>query len=371
MNFYMPVTVYDEENCVINHANDMAQLGEKALIVTGKHSSKKNGALSDVTNVLGLHNVSYRIFDEIEENPSIETVMKARNIFASENIGFVIGIGGGSCIDAAKAIALMLANLDTAEDFLDKKTQKAACLDVVAVPTTCGTGSEVTGVSVLTRHSKRTKGSIAHKIYPTFALIDSKYLKSAQTSLIVNTSADALAHLIESYINTNACAYSKMFVHEGLRTWKASKNALLNLVKETPDDCSDILSDDDYRNLMRASTFAGMAIAHTGTSIPHGLSYPVTYELNIPHGKACAYFLAGYLKEAPEDVQKILLNLAGFDSIGQFRDFLINICNLQVIPENIVNSSINMLVSNEAKLKNCPYKIDKSVLRKIADFTLE
>lgn len=370
MNFYMPVTVYDEENCVINHAHDIAQLGTNALIVTGKHSSKKNGSLSDAINALDLHNVSYHIFDEIEENPSIETIMKARNIFATENIDFVIGIGGGSCIDAAKAIALMLANLDKAEDFLDKKTPKATCLDVVAIPTTCGTGSEVTGVSVLTRHSKRTKGSIAHKIYPTLALIDSKYLQSAQTSLIVNTSVDALAHLIESYINSNACAYSKMFVHEGLRTWKASKNALLNLVKEAPNDCSDILFDDDYRNLMRASTFAGMAIAHTGTAIPHGLSYPVTYELKIPHGKACAYFLAGYLKEAPEDVQKTLLNLVEFNNVEQFRDFLINICNLQAISENIVNNSINMLVSNESKLKNCPYNIDESVLRKIADFTL-
>jgi len=378
MIFNMPVVVYEAHNCVDKHSKDIAKFGKKALIVTGKHSARQNGSLDDVTKALGLHNISYEIFNEIEENPSIETVMKARELFVSDNIDFVIGIGGGSPLDAAKAIALMLANPDKTEAFLDEKVEDVKCLPVIAIPTTCGTGSEVTGVSVLTRHSKRTKGSIAHKIYPSLALVDSKYLKAAPTSLIQYTAIDALAHLIESYINSNATKYSLMFVHEGLRTFAFVKDTLLKmLATDSAFRCSDnnaavqSISDEDYQNLMNVSTFAGMAIAHTGTSIPHGLSYPVTYELKIPHGKACAYFLAGYLKEAPKNDRTDILNLAGFKTIEEFCDFLIKVCNLTPISREIVEISIEQLASNEAKLKNCPFKIDKAILNKIASYTFE
>ena len=110
MKLYMPTKVYNEKNCVENHSRELAALGTKALIVTGKHSSRINGSLEDVKGALERERIPYVIFDEIEENPSVETVMKARALGVSEGADFVIGVGGGSPMDASKAISLMMAN---------------------------------------------------------------------------------------------------------------------------------------------------------------------------------------------------------------------------------------------------------------------
>ena len=156
MKFYMPTKVYNELDCVTKHSAELAALGTKALIVTGRSSSKKNGSLDDVITALETHRISYAVFSEVEENPSVETVMKARDLGLSSGADFVIGIGGGSPLDAAKAIAVMLQNPDKDWQYLYESTS-AKALPIAAIPTTCGTGSEVTGVAVLTRHDLKTR----------------------------------------------------------------------------------------------------------------------------------------------------------------------------------------------------------------------
>ena len=209
MKFYMPVRVYDEKDCVRSHGKELSSFGAHALIVTGRHSAKACGALDDVISVLAENGKTYSIFSEIEENPSVETVLKAAAFGKEEKADFVIGIGGGSPLDAAKAIAfLMYRENGSAADLYDASLP-ADSLPVIAVPTTCGTGSEVTGVSVLTVHEKKTKQSIPHRIFPKLALVDGKYLCSAPHAMIVNTAVDAFAHMAESYLSVKADDYSK------------------------------------------------------------------------------------------------------------------------------------------------------------------
>ncbi len=95
MQIYLPTNVYSETDCVMNHRKELAALGSRALLVTGKHSSRINGALEDVQKALQEERTSYVVFDEIEENPSIETVIKARTLGVQEQVDFVVGIGGG------------------------------------------------------------------------------------------------------------------------------------------------------------------------------------------------------------------------------------------------------------------------------------
>lgn len=356
MVFQMPVLVYEEKDCVKNHAAELAAFGRRAMIVTGRHSARANGSLADVQSALDSQGVSYTVFDEVEENPSVETILQAREAGVKEHVDFVIGIGGGSPMDAAKAIALMVANADKDAAFMDEKVANAACLPVVAVPTTCGTGSEVTGISVLTRHERHTKASIAHRIYPKIALIDAAYLKAAPMTVLCNTAADAFAHMVESYLNTAATDYSRMFVREGLMVWGRSRDVLSG--KREP-------SMEDYRNMMNASTYAGMAIAHTGTSIPHGLSYYPTYELGVAHGKACAYFTAGYIREAAKGDREELLKLAGFTDVDELAAYLDEICDLAPLPQELLERAAVGIASNEAKLKSCPYPADLQTLKRM------
>lgn len=357
MIFKLPVIIYEEENCVYNHRADIARLGKRALIVTGRNSSKKNGSLDDVRRALEDMQVGYAVFDAVEENPSVETVMRARELGLAQKVDFVIGLGGGSPIDAAKAIAIMLCYPDKTGAFLYEKQQDVLHMPIVAIPTTCGTGSEVTAVSVLTVHEKRTKASLPHRVFPSIALVDAGYLASAPASVITATAVDALAHLVESYVNTGVSEYVKMFVDAGLSIWSRSKDILTG---------ERTAGTEDYRNLMNASTLAGMAIAHDGTTIPHSLSYNITYELGVAHGTAVGHFLPGYLREASEHDRRHVLQAAGFADMDEFETFIHKTCPVGVLPTDLLARSVQSVLDNPAKLAACPYTLNREVLERIA-----
>ena len=234
MKFLMPTLVYSEENCVLNHSAELAALGSRALIVTGKRSARRCGAFADVTAALDKHGVSWVEFAEVEENPSVETVMRARQVGCKVKADFVIGIGGGSPMDAAKAIALMIRHPDRDWDYLYDKTAETTTLPIAEIPTTAGTGSEVTAVSVLTRHDIHVKGSIPHKIFADLALIDGKYVSGAPAQILANTTMDALCHLYESYIHTAATDFSRMCAEAGIMHGRHGHRAHRDLYAARP-----------------------------------------------------------------------------------------------------------------------------------------
>lgn len=346
MDFYMPVNVHFEKACIKKHAKELTSLGTKALIVTGRNSSKKNGSLNEVTKALATEGVLYVIFDEVEENPSVETVMKAAAIGIEEHVDFVIGIGGGSPMDAAKAIAVMVANPQENATLL-YTAKKVPILPVVAIPTTAGTGSETTPWAVITRHEHKMKQSISHKVFPTLALVDYTYLAFASREIFVCTAIDALAHLIESYLNTKTNLMNRMSTEYGLRLWGSVKSSLLS---------GDPLSDSECQTFMLASTIAGMSIAHTGTGLPHGMSYYLTYETGLPHGNAVGIFLPAFLEmfEDKEQVKR-LLTLLGFKNEKAFRKYIENLFEEVVITESDMERYIDGMMSNKRKLANYPF----------------
>ena len=363
--FYMPTRVFSEKDAVKNHVRDLSALGSRALIVTGRHSAMANGSYQDVTDALDSAGISHVLFNEVEENPSTYTIMKARDLGIAEKVDFVIGIGGGSPMDAAKAIALMIRKSDKDISYLYSPDGDSKTLPVAAVPTTCGTGSEVTGVSVLTDPDRQIKKSIPHKIFPDLALVDGKYLKYASKKILANTAFDALTHLVESYLNSKANDFSRMCVDAGLKAWALS----LDILKGDREP-----GEDDFYNMMLSSTLAGMAIAHTGTTLPHGLSYSMTYFLHVPHGKATAYFTAGYLNEAPEKDRDYLLHTAGFASVRDFQAVYHRACGPLEAEEERIREVLKKAVletgTNPAKLSLAPFPADMAMLERIAYFEL-
>ncbi len=358
MNFSIPTEIYVENDCLAKHSNDFAHFGKRALIVTGAHSAKANGSLNDLIKVLSKNAINYQIFDQVEENPSVKTVAKASEVGKNFKADFVIGIGGGSPLDAAKAIALLIANPQENEEILYQK-KDLGHLPVIAIPTTCGTGSEATAVSVLTNHQLGVKKSIPYKIFPALALVDGKYLAGAKKNLIINTAVDALAHLIESYLNSKANDFNKMFSEYGFKLWERNKELLLE-EKE--------LSMDDYQNLMLTSTIAGLSIAHTGTGVPHGMSYDLTYSFGLPHGKACGYFQPAYMevcaRHLPDQVEKIL-ELLGLSDLNAFRTMIEALIGKYKLPANALEKFAKAMESNEGKLSATPFKISKEEIWEI------
>lgn len=359
MRFYMPTRLYCENDCVAVHAGELAGLGSHALIVTGNGSAKRNHSLADVTTALESKDIAYTVFEGVEENPSVETVMKAVGLGEAAGVDFVIGIGGGSPLDAAKAIALMLANRDKGWEFMYEDTG-AEALPVVAVPTTCGTGSEVTGVAVLTRHDLKTKLSMKHKIFPKLALVDGKYIMSAPKNIIANTAVDALAHLIESAVNSNADYYSLVNSISGISLWRSCRMYIDDM-----DEQAAGLDEAGALRLMEASAIAGISIAQTGTSIPHALSYMVTYEAGIPHGPAVGMFLSRYLECADEVRRRDILTAAGFTDTVELESFIKRVAYAGA-DRDLLERAVENVLSNKAKLKICPFELDEQKLRYIA-----
>lgn len=357
MNFYMPTKIYSEYNCVKNHALELASLGTKALIVTGKRSSRVNHSLPDVIEALTFTNTPYCLFDEIEENPSVELIVRAAEFGKKEQADFVIGVGGGSPLDASKAIAILMKNPDCDGSVFYKKIELDALL-VACVPTTAGTGSEATPYAILTRHDKQTKQSIAQKVFPRLSLVDSQYLTTASISIRANTAIDALAHLLESYLNNNASDYSRMLCEYALKLFSTIKDTLLLESKGTSSAAPEF-----FERLMTISTIAGMAISHTGTSLPHGMSYFITYHHNVPHGKAVGIFLAAYIANCPEkETVNTLLSLMGFSSTHELKTFLHQILGEVSLTSDEVRTYCNAMMENKGKLANCPYSINDKLM---------
>ena len=347
MNFKVPENIYIEKNCVSNHKNEICAFGKKALIVTGCSSSRKNCSLDDIILVLNEGKIPFSVFDQVEENPSVETVFKASRVALESGCDFVIGIGGGSPLDCAKAAAILAANPDEAEDCL-YNPKALGYLPVIAVPTTCGTGSEVTPYSVLTNHKIGTKKSLPHKVYPALALIDGKYLLNADRRIIINTALDALSHLVESHLNSKADKVSRGFSEYGLELWAENKDFLLN--GGAPDEKT-------CENLMLCSMYAGLAISVTGTSLPHGMSYDLTYKFNVPHGKACAFFLGAYLdfcaRDFSGDIERIL-SLLKLKDIREFSEMILKLNGIFKISRQEKNVFLEKLTENKKKLSSSP-----------------
>ena len=356
----MPTRVFVETECVSHHSDALAALGTSALIVTGRSSSRKNGSLGDVTSALEKHSIKYTVFDQVEENPSVETIMKARDVGKDAGVDFVIGVGGGSPLDASKAIAVMIKNPESSWELMFDRNASPEHLPVAAVPTTCGTGSEVTAVAVLTRHDLRTKMPMIHKVFPNIALCDGKYLVTAPKDVICRTAVDALGHMVESYINTHSSPYNRACVDAGFALWKKCKDFLTGKTPMTAEAATDLLN---------ASTFGGMAIAQTGTSLPHGLSYTLTYEGGIPHGAAVGMFQSGYLRHSPKDMRDHVLEGIGFSTAEELGAFIAQISPVTVSAE-LLDKAVVSLLGNPAKLANCPYKVDESVLRDITNSSI-
>ena len=361
MRFFMPVKLYHEADCVKKHSALFAAAGTKALVVTGRHSAGRNGSLSDVTAALEAEGIALTLFDRVEENPSIETVMEAVKTGRQEKADFVIGIGGGSPMDAAKAAALLLHFPKEGADFLydaNAAAEAAPHAPLILIPTTCGSGSEATETSVLTVHKRRTKISLPHKIFADAALIDGKYLEGAPIEIIRSTAVDALAHLWESALNSSATPYSRMCAEAGLCVWGKIKDALLSLEERS-------LTTEERNLLMQSSAMAGMAIAQTGTSLPHALSYALTYDLHIPHGMAVGFFEAGYLEQVTKEERQKVLRPAGFSSVAEWKEYYQVVCGRLVIPGEELQRTMEMVASNPGKMAKAPFACTEAVLRRV------
>ena len=223
------------------------------------------------------------VFDEVEQNPRHTTVNRGGEIARELKPDLVIGLGGGSALDAAKAIALLAINPGRIEEYEGREKYKTAPLPVLAIPTTCGTGSEVTWVSVITHAGRKFKMSIKGPLmYPAVALIDPDLLMTLPPHLIASTGLDALTHAVEAFTVKPASVIPDTLALESLRLiFRSLQEAYLDIRKNAK----------AREGLMLGSLLAGMAFGNSDVGAVHCLAESVGSLYDTPHGVANAVFL--------------------------------------------------------------------------------
>ncbi len=283
LNSFMPVKLVTGAGCVRASAKELAKLGKVCFIVTGKNSAKACGALQDVTDTLAINGQSWLLFDEIGPNPKLTDCMAAAEKAIAAGADFVLGIGGGSALGAAKCIAVLAANPGLTQAQLYAFDWAKAPLKIVTVGTTAGTGSEVTKVSVITTPDGRKKSFHHESIFPALSLGDPTYTMSLPPMVTRNTMVDVLAHCAESFFSRSANHISRCYAVEGIRL-------LLPVFRVMAENGCDNLDYATREQLYCASIYGGLAINVTGTCFPHTMGYLLTEAFGIPHGTACAVF---------------------------------------------------------------------------------
>ncbi len=298
INYFFGTRIITGKNCVIDNPSYFKTLGNRCLIVTGHSSAIKSGALEDVQSVLNSLNISYNIYDKISQNPSLSSCISGGKIAHDINADFIIGIGGGSPLDASKAVSVLATNPDITEEELYSLKWTSKPLPVIAIGTTAGTGSEVTSVSVIT-NSKGLKKSFKHdSMFPVLALGDPTYTMSLSEEFTSSTAIDALSHCIESYFNRTANDMSMTFAVKGVKT-------ILMGLKALKEKGASNLYYEDRELLYNGSIYGGLAINATGTAFPHALGYFLTELYGVSHGTACATFLSSFIEHNERVVPKL------------------------------------------------------------------
>ncbi len=308
----MPVEVHFGWGAIKEKKDVFKSLGKKTVIFTGRRSSKENGSLEDLINVLEEFGVQYLVWNKVPENPDFQSLEKAVEEVGNERYDFVVGLGGGSPMDFAKAMAILLINKNLSpEDLYNKGTYDRA-LPVIAIPTTSGTGSEVTQYSVLTDRAGNKRGFGSELIFPKVSLVDPQYTLFMNSDITLTTGLDALCHAVEGYMSKRATPISDILAVEAVKRISIS----------LPRVIADPKNEQHRENMMMASLMAGIVISQTGTTVAHALGYPLTTEKGVRHGLATAVTLIEVLKvmseEAEERVKEILKPFKGIDGLKNF-----------------------------------------------------
>jgi alcohol dehydrogenase class IV len=255
---------------------------ERVFIVTDDTIASRTPALTATLQALPGREI--RIFTRIEENPSIETVEEAGSEARAFRAQFVIGLGGGSPMDAAKGVAMLATNAGPLVRFLEGSLMEHHPLPVIAIPTTSGTGSEVTPYAVFTDSAGGNKiGYGDAGLFPAVALIDPELTYSMPAGVVVNTGLDVLAHAVEAFLSTAS------FPLNDALALQAVDVVLAHLARA-------VLKDRESMDQMSAAAaVAGAAIAHGSTILPHIMGYPLTVFHGVPHGRASAIMMAHVL----------------------------------------------------------------------------
>lgn len=278
------VTLFQTTPRIIMGPGAIQRIGEEArrlgaskvLVVTDK-GIMDVGLIQPVEVSLKRAHLRFMVFDGVEPDPRYETVEQCLERIQGKGVDCIIGVGGGSPIDIAKTVAIMVTNRGRIADYFGVDLVPKPGLPTIMVPTTAGTGSEVTPIAILSDEEERLKrGVVSPFLFPSVALLDPELTLGLPPHITAATGMDALIHAIEAYTSVNATEITDMLACRAIKLIYGN----IRTVYARGDNL------EARSAMMEGSLLAGMAFANAGVTAVHAFAYPIGAEFHIPHGVA-------------------------------------------------------------------------------------
>ena len=255
--------------------------GSHAFLMSGPHLAKM-GLVEKAADSLKAAGMEVDTFTEIEGNPSVETVDKATEAFQAAGADFIVAFGGGSPMDVAKAVGVTAKYGGSITEYEGAHKVPGPIIPLIAIPTTAGTGSEVTAFSVITDHSRDYKLTVfSYEILPAYAILDAELLTTAPASVAAACGIDAFIHAEEAYISTAASPFSDAMAEKAM-------SLIGKHIRRFVANRGDI---EAAEAMLVGSLFAGIAFSFARLGNVHAMSHPVSAFFDVPHGVANAVLL--------------------------------------------------------------------------------
>ena len=341
--FHIPVKTLFGKGQISRLNQEIPSHTHKILIVTDPGLYENTGIVQQI--LAQLQDKDIRIFKDIEENPTLESIDQGGTMARDFKPGLVLGIGGGSAMDAAKGVANQVANPPA----------------IACIPTTSGTGSEVTPFAVFTDPENETKlGFSKESYFPKFSIIDPELTYSMPDAVLLNTGLDSLAHAIEAYLSTES--------------FDLNDQLALHSIKQVINNLEDAVQRKQIAmdTMAYSAMLSGMAITHASTILPHIMGYPLTVYHGVPHGRAGTLLIPpfiDYLREINTCPEKVNALDELFKKTGGIRSFLENLgVSLNLRDYGVEEGELDKYVQKtivKGDVRITPGNIDEKVIREI------
>ncbi len=312
--FMLNETSYHGAGAINAIPDEIRSRGFSKVFVATDPDLIKFGVVAKVTDILDKEGIAYSVYSDIKANPTIENVQNGVEAFKAYGADCIVAIGGGSAMDTAKAIGIIITNPEYADvrSLEGVAPTKNKCVPIIAVPTTAGTAAEVTINYVITDVEKKRKFVCVdgHDI-PVVAVVDPDMMNSMPAALTAATGMDALTHAIEGYITKGAWELSDMFHIKAIEVIGRSLRGAVKNEKEGRD------------GMALGQYIAGMGFSNVGLGVDHSMAHTLSAYYDMPHGKACAVLLptimaynAEYTGEKYKEIAKAM-GVEGVDAMTQ------------------------------------------------------
>src|SRR6059058_5781637 len=273
---------------------------QRVLLVTDK-GVRDAGLTGNAEAVLVAGGYELTVFDDVEADPPSHIIERAVALCRDKEIGLVASIGGGSALDTAKLVAYLAKTPDRLEDIYGVGLAKGERLPLLLAPTTAGTGSEVTPISIVTTPTTEKKGVVSPRLLPDWAVLDPELTLGLPAPVTAATGIDAMVHAIEAYTSR----HKKNPMSDQL-----ARQALSLLSAHVRTACRDGKNIEARSNMLLGSMLAGMAFANAPVAAVHALAYPIGAHFHVPHGLSNALVLMGVMRFNLDHAQQFYAELA-------------------------------------------------------------